>query len=204
MQRPSTLWWFVAIVLIVPFSIWGGVRFYQSRFQTLPILGESGHVIDDFHLQNQMGHTISRRDWDDKIVVAHYFFTHCPSICPKMMYQLKRVQAYAAIPNVTIASFTVDPEHDSVGRLKAYAAKYELENDWNLLTGDKKILYRLARKSFMVTATDGDGGPDDFIHSEKLVLIDTQKRIRGFYNGTDEADVSQLIKDLQKLAEETR
>jgi protein SCO1/2 len=75
---------------------------------------------------------------------------------------------------------------------------------WDLLTGDKKELYRLARNSFLVSATDGDGGPDDFIHSEKLVLIDTQKRIRGFYSGTDEAEVNQLIKDIKKLALERR
>lgn len=192
----------MALVLAVPFTVYGLVNWYQSRFQRLPVLGEQGHTISDFQFQDQNGSDVSLQDWNGKIVVANYFFTHCSSICPKMMYQLKRVQAYGGLKNLLITSFTVDPERDSVGRLREYAAKFEIKGAWHLLTGDKKSLYRLARNSFLVTATDGDGGPDDFIHSDNLVLIDTQKRIRGFYNGTDEADVAQLINDLKKLAEE--
>ena len=192
----------MALVLLVPFSVYGLITVYQSRFQPLPVLGGPGHVISDFSLRNQHGTIVTQKDWKGKIVVANYFFTHCPSICPKMMYQLKRVQAYGDLKNLQLASFTVDPERDSVGRLNEYAAKFDYKGNWDLLTGDKKQLYRLARNSFLVTATDGDGGPDDFIHSDKLVLIDTQGRIRGFYIGIDESEVNQLIKDVKKLAEE--
>ena len=202
MQRNSGIWLFVAVVLLVPFSVYGIVTWYQSRFQPLPVLGGESHTISNFQLSDQSGTTVSLKDWNGKIVVANYFFTHCPSICPKMMYQMKRVQAYAGIKNLQFASFTVDPERDSVKRLEEYATRFGIKDNWHLLTGDKKELYRLARNSFMITATDGDGGPDDFIHSDKLVLIDTRKRIRGFYNGTDEVQVNQLIKDIKKLAEE--
>jgi protein SCO1/2 len=192
----------MAVVLTVPFAVYGLVNWYQDRFQRLPVLGAQGHIIADFRFQNQSGQWVSSKDWNGKIVVAHYFFTHCPSICPKMLYQMKRVQAYAGVKNLQLLSFTVDPERDSVSRLQQYAAKQGIKGAWNLLTGDKKSLYRLARNSFLITATDGDGGPDDFIHSERLVLIDAQKRIRGFYNGTDETAVNQLIKDIKKLADE--
>ena len=202
MSKKNNLWVFMALVLTIPFAVYGLVSWYQDRFQRLPVLGEQGHTISGFRFQNQHGQWVSLDDWNGKIVVANYFFTHCPSICPKMMYQMKRVQAYAGVKNLLLNSFTVDPERDSVARLQAYATKFGVKGGWNLLTGDKKELYRLARNSFMVTATDGDGGPDDFIHSEKLVLVDTQGRIRGFYNGTVEAEVNDLIRDIKKLAEE--
>lgn len=202
MKRNVSIWLFVAVVLLVPFFVFGIYSWYHSRFQPLPFLGGEAHAIADFQFQDQAGSPIRLQDWNGKIIVANYFFTHCPSICPKMMYQLKRVQAYAGINNLQLASFTVDPERDSVKRLQEYATRFAINGNWHLLTGDKKQLYRLARNSFMITATDGDGGPDDFIHSDKLVLVDPQKRIRGFYNGTDEVQVNQLIKDIKKLAEE--
>lgn len=203
MQKKAHIWLFMAVVLVVPFIVYGLVSWYQDRYQRLPVLGPQGHTISDFRFQNQHGQWMSLPDWKGKIVVADYFFTHCPTICPKMAYQLKRVQANAAVPNLLIASFTVDPERDTVQRLQQYAAKHGILKNWHLLTGDKKSLYRLARNSFLITATDGDGGPDDFIHSERLVLVDAQQRIRGFYNGTEEAAVDQLIRDVKKLAEES-
>lgn len=202
MLRKYYLWVFTAVVIALPLGVYGLISLYQSRFQPLPVLGPKGHVIAGFQFQDQQGRTVSSQDWNGKIVVANYFFTHCPSICPKMLYQLKRVQAYTGIDNLLITSFSVDPERDSVPRLQEYAAKHEVLKNWRLLTGDKKRLYRLARNSFLITATDGDGGPEDFIHSDRLVLIDTQKRIRGFYNGTAEDDVNALISDIKKLAKE--
>ena len=114
------------------------------------------------------------------------------------------MQAYAEIDNLQINSFTLDPLRDSVQRLRTFARLYEIKGDWNLLTGDKIELYRLARKSFLITATDGDGGENDFIHSDLLVLIDTHKRIRGYYTGTDIEATNKLIKDIKKLAKEKK
>jgi protein SCO1/2 len=105
-------------------------------------------------------------------------------------------------PALLITSFSIDPERDSVARLKAYATRFNVTGQWFLLTGEKKTIYRLARNSFMVTATDGDGGANDFIHSEKLVLVDKSGQIRGFYDGTSETAVRQLIRDIQKLKAE--
>ena len=192
----------MAVVLFVPFSVFGVVKWYERNYQALPILGPEGHKITQFNLVNQHGSSITLDAWKDKIVVANYFFTHCPVICPKMTYNLKRVQAYAGIKNLEINSFSVDPERDSVSQLQSYAERFEINGKWNLITGNKKQLYALARKSFLVVATDGDGGPNDFLHSDKLVLIDTKQRIRGFYDGTDEASTNALIKDIEKLSKE--
>ena len=143
-------------------------------------------------------------DWKDKIVVADFFFSHCPTICPAMTRNLKKVQAaFKNEGNVLINSFSVDPVRDSATQLKAYSRRMQIDNsNWHLITGDKMGIYRLARESFMIVATDGDGGPGDFIHSEKLVLIDRQKRIRGFYQGTSESDTERLINDIKKLKDE--
>jgi protein SCO1/2 len=110
--------------------------------------------------------------------------------------------AYANNEQLLLNSFSVDPTRDSVERLKTYANQFGIGGNWNLLTGNKTDIYRLARKSFSVVATDGDGGDQDFIHTEKLVLIDKQKCIRGYYSGTADSDVQQLITDIKKLQNE--
>ena len=204
MRNMSNIWVFVAAVLFIPFTVFGVVKWYENNHQRLPILGPENHKIADFNLIDQYGSNISLNDWEGKIIVANYFFTYCPVVCPKMTYNLKRVQAYAGIENLQINSFSVDPERDSVPQLEKFANRFNIKGNWSLITGDKKQLYALARKSFLIVATDGDGGPNDFIHSEQLVLIDTKMRIRGFYTGTDEAATNQLIKDIQRLSKESR
>jgi protein SCO1 len=183
---------------MVPVTVFGITQWYESRFQRLPVLGPEKHQVGNFNFLNQSGKMVNQDYWQGKIVVAGYFFTSCPSICPKVIYQLKRIQAYGP-KNVLISSFTVDPERDSVGRLKEYAEMHGIKAGWFLLTGDKISLYRFARTDLMIDATDGDGGPGDFIHSDKLVLIDPLKRIRGYYTGTDETDINRLIRDIDKL-----
>ncbi len=202
MWRKYNTWIFVAVVVLLPVSVFGIVQMLEYKYQPLPVLGEKGHKVAPFGLLNQYGKTVTANDWKGNMVVANFFFTHCTSICPKMTYNLKRIQAYAGVDHLLINSFTVDPERDSVARLSGFARKFEIKGNWQLLTGDKKELYKLARKSFMITATDGDGGPDDFIHSENLVLIDGQRRIRGYYDGTDETAVNNLIRDIRKLEKE--
>ena len=97
-------------------------------------------------------------------------------------------------------SFTVDPERDSAGQLKIYFKRLGGGKNWSLLTGNKKELYRFARKDLLLSATDGDGGPEDFIHSDNLILIDREKQIRGFYKGTDKEDMDRLIQDIGKIS----
>jgi protein SCO1/2 len=195
------IWMFVIVVVVVPISVFGVTRWYETNFQRLPVLGPENHLIGRFECKDQFGRNINDRYWKSKIVVANFFFTSCPSICPKMMYQLKRVQAYSD-KNILISSFTVDPERDSIAKLNAYATRFGIHNNWLLLTGDKTGLYRFARKDLFIDATDGDGGPADFIHSDNLVLIDPRQRIRGYYKGTDESDVNRLMHDIDKLKTE--
>jgi protein SCO1/2 len=204
MQRKYSMWVFVALVVIVPFVAFGIISWYQSNMQKLPVYKNENDQQISFNMINQKGEMITNKNWDEKIVVVNFFFTHCPVICPKMMRNLEQVQkSFSNDDEVMINSFSVDPGRDSVQRLLTYAAQMGIKTDnWNLLTGDKKDIYRLARKSFLVVATDGDGGETDFIHSDKVILLDTKKRIRGFYDGTNTAEMTQLIKDIKKLKEE--
>ncbi|MGZ5190254.1 MAG: SCO family protein [Flavisolibacter sp.] len=199
----KTVWLFVLIVILVPVIAFGLVSWYETKYQKLKVYGKDNHTIDDFNLTNQFGKTASTKNWENKIVVVDFFFTHCPTICPKMTKNLNQVQqSFANDDQVLINSFTVDPDRDSAGRLLNYASQFNIRGNWDLLTGNKKEIYRLARNSFLIVATDGDGGPNDFIHSEKLVLIDKMKRIRGYYDGTNKQEVNQLIRDINKLKSE--
>ena len=204
MGRKFNIWLFVAIVVVLPLSVYAVVNWYERSVQALPVLISKTHTIADYRLVNQLGKESSIKNWEGKIVVANFFFTHCPSVCPKMTNNLKKVQkANVGDKNLLFVSFSVDPERDSSEQLQEFARRFNIdESNWQLLTGSKKEIYRLARKSFQVIATDGDGGENDFIHSDQLVLIDAQKRIRGYYEGTEEKEIVQLIKDIKKLENE--
>src|SRR5690606_25965823 len=124
------------------------------------------------------------------------------TICLDMAKNKREIQSFFLEDNskVQIMSFSVDPETDSPEVLLQYAYDNNVNsNSWNLVTGDKKVIYELARKGFMVTATEGDGGEDDFIHDNKFVLVDREKRIRGYYDGTSKEDTERLKMDIQKL-----
>lgn len=203
MKQGRTIYIFIIAVIGIPVLVFGITQWYQSRFERLPVLGPDKHVVGNFSFQDQRNENINLNNWKGKIVVAAYFFTSCPSVCPKLMNQLKRIQTSAA-ENVLINSFTVDPERDTVGRLMKYAEEHGIKANWLLLTGDKINLYRFARTDLMIVATDGDGGPADFIHSENLVLIDPQMRIRGYYKGTEKNEADRLIRDIGKLNREYR
>lgn len=208
MNKRFSIWVFFIAVFLIPLSIFGLVNWYEKNKGSLPVLGpvenEKEHQVGNFELADQDGKKFSDAQLKGKIVVANFFFTHCPVICPKMTNNLKMVQEkYGKDDEVMISSFTVDPERDSSSTLRKYAGKYGIDTEkWVLVTGDKKEIYKLARNSFRVAATDGDGGPDDFIHSEKLVLVDHQMRIRGYYSGTESSEVKQLLKDIKKLKHE--
>jgi protein SCO1/2 len=162
------------------------------------------HRVGSFNLTNQEGKTITEKNYKGKIYVTDFFFVTCPTICPKMTKQMERVvDEFKSNNNILFLSHTVMPEHDSVPVLKEYATKHKINSDkWNLVTGDKKQIYDLARKTYFAAITEGDGGVDDFIHTENFVLIDKEKRIRGFYDGTSENDVGRLINDINTLLNE--
>ena len=203
MKKNKTIWLFGILVFVIPITAFSLLNIYKGKFTRLPILSKENSSLH-FTLLNQDEKLITADSWKGKIVIADFFFTHCPTICPQMTNSLKKVQqAYAGNDGVLLNSFTVDPERDSSAQLKKYASQFKIDNNnWQLLTGAKKEIYMLARNSFSVVATDGDGGPGDFIHSDKLVLIDTQKRIRGYYDGTSSKEVNQLIIDIKKLQHE--
>jgi protein SCO1/2 len=204
MFKTFNIWLFFAVVITLPVSVYAVVNWYERSVKALPVLVDKHHTIHDYQLTNQQGKQVSTAEWKNKIVVANFFFTHCPSVCPRMTKNLKTLQqVYINRSDLLVVSFSVDPERDSAKRLAEYADEFSIdETKWQLLTGSKKEIYRLARKSFKVTATDGDGGAEDFIHSNKLILVDTKKRIRGYYDGTDEKETTQLIKDIKKLENE--
>lgn len=200
MNTKYNIWIFVAVIILLPAAAFGIVKWYENNYTSLPVLGPPNHVLSDFSLTNQNGKSRSLKNEEGKITVNNFFFTHCPTICPKMIWNIKTVQAiFKNDEDVLFNSFTVDPQRDSVAQLKQYALRLGIDNNWQLLTGDKKEIYKLARKSFLVVATDGDGGPNDFIHSDLLVLVDKQKKIRGYYKGTDEEAIKNLERDIKRL-----
>lgn len=161
------------------------------------------HTIADFSLINQNGETITQEDYKGKIYIADFFFTTCPTICPIMTKNMVDLQkALGKDSDVMLLSHSVTPEIDSVAQLKKYAVEKGIDDrNWNLVTGDKKQIYELARKSYLAVKTDGDGGPFDMIHTENFILVDKDKRIRGFYDGTKKEDIEKLLKDVELLKE---
>ena len=164
------------------------------------------HHIADFSFTNQNGKTITQKDYEGKIYVADFFFTTCKSICPKMTTNLVDVQkAFLNNPKVKLLSFTVMPDIDSVAVLKEYAKINGVnDNKWNLVTGDKKAIYTMARKSFLAVK---QGKPEelyDMVHTENFVLVDSKKRVRGFYDGTNKEEIKRLIEDINWLLEDDK
>jgi protein SCO1/2 len=162
------------------------------------------HRIADFSLTNQNGKTITQENFEGKIYIADFFFTTCPTICIAMTDHLLEIQSKILdLPQVMLLSHSVTPKIDSVPQLKKYALeKGVIDAKWHLVTGDKKQIYALARKSYLAVKDDGDGGPYDMIHTENFILIDPDRRIRGFYDGTDPEAIDKLWSDLQLLMEE--
>ncbi|MCW8897337.1 MAG: SCO family protein [Flavobacteriales bacterium] len=162
------------------------------------------HSVGDFSLTDQDGRNVTPKDFEDKIYITDFFFVTCPTICPKMTDQMLRVyEEFKENGDILFLSHTVMPEEDSVPVLKEYADKNNISSErWKLVTGDKKHIYDLARKTYFAAVTEGDGGKDDFIHTENFILVDKEKRLRGFYDGTSKKDVDRLIKDIYTLLAE--
>ncbi|MCC5932463.1 MAG: SCO family protein [Cyclobacteriaceae bacterium] len=162
------------------------------------------HKIPDFAFLNQDSTWITHKSVANKIYVADFFFTSCPTICPVMKTQMLRVyEKFNDNTSVMLLSHTIDPEYDDVPLLHDYAERLGVSsNTWNFLTGDKEIIYEIGQKSYMVTAAEDSDEPGGYIHSGAFLLVDPERRIRGIYDGTKEKEVDRLIKDIPKLLSE--
>lgn len=161
------------------------------------------HRILDFELVNHLGDTVRLADVEGQILVVDFFFSRCATICPLMTRNLQRIhdRLDPQMP-VRILSHSVTPQADSVSVLNRYAEKHGANPElWWFLTGEKKEIYKLARRSYFSCLDEGDGGFQDFVHTENIVLVDEKGRLRGFYDGTDSKGMSQLFNDLQILLE---
>ena len=158
------------------------------------------HKISDFKLTNQNGKEITQANYKDKIYVADFFFTTCQDICPVMTKNMYQLQEELKNDNqILLLSHTVIPEVDTVEQLKEYAIENNVDDSkWNLVTGDKKQIYELARKSYLAVE-DSNFNEFDMIHTENFMLIDKEKQIRGFYDGTDSVEINRLLKDIEIL-----
>jgi protein SCO1/2 len=161
------------------------------------------HTIADFSFLNQNGKTITQKDYEGKVYIADFFFTTCQSICPKMTSNMAEIQkAFLNNPRVMLLSHSVLPDTDSVPVLKEYAKKNGVvDGKWNLVTGDKKEIYGIARKSYLAVKTGSPGELYDMVHTENFILVDTKRRVRGFYDGTKSEDITRLIEDVKWLSE---
>jgi protein SCO1/2 len=164
----------------------------------------SNHKIGDFSLINQNGKVITQEDYKDKIYVSDFFFTTCQTICPIMTHNMAKIQKeFSEDDSVMLLSHSVTPEIDSVAVLRDYAdRKGVVDVKWNVTTGDKKHIYELARKSYFAVVDEGDGGDQDFIHTENFILVDKKRQIRGYYDGTQDEEMDRLITDIKTLQKE--
>ncbi|WP_448518277.1 SCO family protein [Rhodoflexus sp.] len=204
------------LILVLPALAFLFLRGFGENEFALPILNpESGecapnkvdgiHRIPSFSFINQDGLPFSEKDLEGKIYVTDFFFTRCPDICLTMSSELARVsEAVKNYPEVVILSHTVDPRYDSAQVLKAYAERYKANpNQWIFVTGDKAAIYEQARCGYYIAAKPATADTEiDFIHSDKFVLVDKEKRIRGYYSGTRREDVDRLIMEIQVLLSE--
>jgi protein SCO1 len=186
-------------------------RYYYDSIKTSIRDGKSiddtlWHSVDDFSFQNQLGKTVSLADLPGKVIVADFFFTRCPSICPKLTANIRKLQDALSTKdqfkqlnqaNVQFLSFSVDPERDSVSVLRAYGDKFGVNPDeWWLLTGPKKKIYDFSMNELKLGLADGEGVDSNFIHTQKLVLLDKEHVVRGYYNGLDSVDLAKLANDM--------
>lgn len=212
----------IFIATFFVFSIITIVLFYSalSPKKTLPIYNPSdinpelvdstvqyisnSHTIADFSFTNQNGEIITQKEYEGKIYVADFFFTTCGSICPKMTTNMVDIQStFLNNPKVMLLSHSVLPDIDDVAALEAYAKKNGvIDSKWNLVTGDKKEIYRMARQSYLAVKQGKPSELYDMVHTENFVLVDTKRRVRGFYDGTKKEEIQRLIEDIRWLYNE--
>lgn len=203
-------------ILLIPVLIFMFLRGFGENKYDLPVFYQNGvdnpfqecqfedstqHYIPEFAFTNQEGKTIGRKEMEGKITIVDFFFTSCPSICPLMSKEMERVNdMFRDNPEVQIMSISIDPEYDTPEILHEYADEHHaIPGKWHFLSGPKLETYRLARCGFVLPTLDGMGVPDDFVHSDKFVLVDDLGRIRGYYSGTNREDVDLLMLETKVL-----
>jgi protein SCO1/2 len=192
----------------------------SSKNEKLPILGRKEiknvefdgkikadtiyHTIPDFSFTNQDGKEVTQETFRDKIYIADFFFTTCPTICPIMKTQMLRVyEKYKDNEEVMILSHTIDPKHDSVEVLHEFADRLGVSSDtWHFVTGEQDAIYDIGQNSYMVTSREDPDEPGGFLHSGAFLIIDKERRIRGIYDGTKPDKVDLLMEDIDKLLRE--
>lgn len=204
-------------VLALPLSI--GILscgLSESKNQKLPIIGErlglTGQgdtlypTVPSFSFTNQNGTTVTNKDFDNQIYVVDFFFTHCPTICPKVTANMLRIyERFKDSASVTLLSHSIDTKNDTVGRLQEYAGKMGVTAPkWHFVTGNQDSIYQIADDYFLVLPTVDPSVPGGFNHDGRLVLVDKQKRVRSFCDGTDAKDVDRFMNDIEILLKEYR
>ena len=183
-----------------------------NKSNSLPIHGfkESGdngetiyHTIPDWKFVNQNGEIVSSERYKGQIYIAEFFFTNCPTICPKMTVNMHSLQEKTKDLNVQFLSYTVDPIRDTSATLKTYQQAYGInEKNWNMLTGDQYKIYELGVKGYLVPNQEDALAPGGFLHSEMFMLIDKKGRIRGYYDGTNSQNIDKIVRDIKYLNQE--
>ncbi len=213
MNTKGNYYWLLLLAPLV-FVAWYFInKNEQKPLRTLPYFGQKNtfkkgdtifHTVKPFCFTNQYNEKVTEETVKGKIYVTDFFFTTCKSICPVMSTELERVyKTFQHNDDVLILSHTVAPEEDSVKVLMDYAKLHGVTNKkWLFLTGEKKHLYEMARQSYLLNAEEGNGGAEDFIHTQNFALVDKERHLRGFYDGTDSLEVSRLIIDINLLVEE--
>jgi protein SCO1/2 len=215
--------WGLLIALMLPLVSYFIMKYYSDRAVVLPpkylvdsVITETvdgkqksdtiWHQLKDFTLTNQLGRQVSWKDVGRKIVVVDFFFTHCPTICVPMTKNMKRLQE--SIRNadkagdrdpdfIQFLSFSIDPERDSVPRLKYWADRFQVNpENWWLLTGNKQSIYDMAIKEMKIGLEDGHGVDTNFFHTDHFVLVDRNRIVRGYYHGIDSASLAKLSQDI--------
>jgi protein SCO1/2 len=197
----------LAVILLIP-----ACQDSDESVKSLPILGRREvvdndtiyHKIADFAFVNQDSMLVTGETFKDKIYVADFFFTSCPTICPTMKTQMLRVyEAYEDDPEVGLLSHSIDPEFDTVALLKDFANRLGVKTEkWHFVTGNKEEIYKQGQTSYMVTAAEDATELGGYIHSGAFILVDKEKRIRGYYDGTKPDQVDRLISDIERLKKE--
>jgi protein SCO1/2 len=193
-----------AIAMLILFA--AGLIYFISlsfiRKDSLPVLGEAGHRAGAFSFINQDGNRITEKTVQNKVTVAEYFFTSCPSICPIMNENLKKVfEEFKTDSGFMILSHTVDPERDSVSALKMYAKRFNaVTPGWQFLTGNKDSLYQMASRDYLLSAEDSSNS--GFVHTQYVALLDKKRQIRGFYDVTNKENILKLDAGIRQLLKE--